>query len=179
MAAILSREWWVNETRYPETISDATITAICHAVDPLQIIWRQDTRRFYIRVSDLQVSYTDFPDSKVHRANMGSTWVLSALDGLHVGPNLAIRVKLMIGHSDCSSSNGRHGYMLNCLMTWLDITSQQLITSKHYQTFTLSNFFLKTCANINNITTLYHTVHICNVHIYHATVLLSLDISSA
>ena len=33
-----------------------------------------------------------FPDSKVHGANMGPTWVLSAPDGPHVGPmNLAIR----------------------------------------------------------------------------------------
>ena len=32
------------------------------------------------------------PDSKVHGDNMGSTWVLSAPDGPHVGPmNLAIR----------------------------------------------------------------------------------------
>ena len=34
----------------------------------------------------------DIPDSKVHGANMGPTWVLSAPDGLHVGSmNLAIR----------------------------------------------------------------------------------------
>ena len=34
-----------------------------------------------------------YPDSKVHRANMGPTWVLSAPAGPHVGPmNLAIRV---------------------------------------------------------------------------------------
>ena len=32
------------------------------------------------------------PDSKVHGANMGTTWVLSAPDGTHVGPMiLAIR----------------------------------------------------------------------------------------
>ena len=32
------------------------------------------------------------PDSKVHGANMGPTWVLSALGGPHVGPmNLVIR----------------------------------------------------------------------------------------
>ena len=38
----------------------------------------------------------NFPDSKVHGANMGPTWVLSAPDGPHVGPmNLAIRVPLM------------------------------------------------------------------------------------
>ena len=34
-----------------------------------------------------------FTDSKVHGANMGPTWVLSAPEGRHVGPiNLAIRV---------------------------------------------------------------------------------------
>ena len=34
-----------------------------------------------------------FPDSKVHGANMGPTWVLSAPDGPHVVPmNLAVRV---------------------------------------------------------------------------------------
>ena len=36
---------------------------------------------------------TEYPASKVHGANMGPTWVLSAPDGLHVGPmNLALRV---------------------------------------------------------------------------------------
>ena len=34
-----------------------------------------------------------YPGSKVHGANMGPIWVLSAPDGPHVGPmNLAIRV---------------------------------------------------------------------------------------
>ena len=34
-----------------------------------------------------------YPDSKIHGANMGPTWVLSAPDGPHVGPmNLALRV---------------------------------------------------------------------------------------
>ena len=34
-----------------------------------------------------------YPDSKVHGANMGLTWVLSAPDGPHVGlMNLAIKV---------------------------------------------------------------------------------------
>ena len=33
-----------------------------------------------------------YPDSKVHGANMGPTWVLSAPEGPHVGPkNFAIR----------------------------------------------------------------------------------------
>ena len=37
-------------------------------------------------------SFQDIPDSKVHGANMGPTWVLLAPDGPHVGPiNLVIR----------------------------------------------------------------------------------------
>ena len=40
-------------------------------------------------------------DSKVHGANMGPTWVLSAPDGPHVGPmNLAIR-----GYLPCNRVN--------------------------------------------------------------------------
>ena len=36
-----------------------------------------------------------FPDSKVHVAHMGHTWVLSASGGPHVGPmNIAIRIIL-------------------------------------------------------------------------------------
>ena len=31
-------------------------------------------------------TYIDFPDSKVHGANMGATWVLSAPNGPHVAP---------------------------------------------------------------------------------------------
>ena len=35
------------------------------------------------------------PDSKIHGANMGPTWVLSAPGGPHVGPmNLAVRASL-------------------------------------------------------------------------------------
>ena len=37
-----------------------------------------------------------YPDSKVHGANMGPTWVLSAPDGPHVDPmNLAIMVAMV------------------------------------------------------------------------------------
>ena len=37
----------------------------------------------------------NIPDSKVHGANMGPTWILSAPDGPHMGPmNLAIRIYL-------------------------------------------------------------------------------------
>ena len=44
-----------------------------------------------------------YPDSKVHGANMGPTWVLSAPDGPHVGPmNLVIRVHMERRHRDSS-----------------------------------------------------------------------------
>ena len=45
-------------------------------------------------VSGKMVTQTySYPDSKVHWANMGPTWVLSAPDGPHIGPmNFAIKV---------------------------------------------------------------------------------------
>ena len=50
----------------------------------------------HLAASDMLFSVRCFPDSKVHGANMGATWVLSALDGPHVGPmNLAFRVMLL------------------------------------------------------------------------------------
>ena len=43
-----------------------------------------------------------YPDSKVHGANMGPTWVLSAPDGSHVGPmNLAIRITIQLVFWKC------------------------------------------------------------------------------
>ena len=35
----------------------------------------------------MQISRENYPDSKVHGADMGPTWVLSAPDGPHIGPN--------------------------------------------------------------------------------------------
>ena len=47
------------------------------------------------------------PDSKVHWANMGPTWVLSAPVGPHVGPmNLAIRVLKLSPHDALTSHQG-------------------------------------------------------------------------
>ena len=52
-------------------------------------------RQHVICVSGVNGGQMKYPDSKVHGANMGPTWVLSAPDGPHVGPmNLAIRVCL-------------------------------------------------------------------------------------
>ena len=49
-----------------------------------------ECQRYYYRSGPL-TSWKSNPDNKVHGANMGPTWVLSAPDGPHVGPmNLAI-----------------------------------------------------------------------------------------
>ena len=46
---------------------------------------------------DLRSDVNHYPGSKVHGANMGPTWVLSAPDGPHVGPmDLVIRVVWII-----------------------------------------------------------------------------------
>ena len=53
---------------------------------------------------------TNCPDSKVHGANIGPTWVLSAPDGPHVGPmNLAIRVFFNL---DAISHRGTERHLL-------------------------------------------------------------------
>ena len=50
-----------------------------------------------LNISSLPTAPVRFPDSKVHGANMGPTWVLSAPGGPHVVPmNLAIRVPFPI-----------------------------------------------------------------------------------
>ena len=65
----------------------------------------------------------DIPDSKVHGANMGHTWVLSSPGGLHVGPiNLAIRdVILPNGTYYIACSNHDHFcfiFSASALITW-------------------------------------------------------------
>ena len=69
------------------------------------VVWETTTilsrRRWPIKYKSRSYGESEFchryPDSKVHGANMGPTWFLSAPDGPHVGPmNLDIRVYLPI-----------------------------------------------------------------------------------
>ena len=56
------------------------------------IYWNLAPYIYGMRTWSVDMSVYGIPDSKVHGANMGPTWVLSAPDGPHVGPmNLAIR----------------------------------------------------------------------------------------
>ena len=75
----------------------------------LSICWIFLRKRRYICIICVFIMSTvrqhRYPDSKVHGANMGPIWVLSAPDGPHIGPmNLAIRVVAI--------------YMTVCMTTW-------------------------------------------------------------
>ena len=49
------------------------------------------TSKLHLNTNRVHISWDVFPDSKVHGANVGPTWVLSVPDGPHVGPmNLVI-----------------------------------------------------------------------------------------
>ena len=62
----------------------------------------------------VHVPTVDCPDSKVHGANMGPTWVLSAPDGPHVGSmDLAIRV-VNIGSAPGHHYLNQCWHMVNC-----------------------------------------------------------------
>ena len=68
-------------------------------VSPLQFTAEKNMmdaeRRKLVVESNKGTKFKTYPDSKVHGANMGPTWVLSAPDGPHDGPmNLAIRVQI-------------------------------------------------------------------------------------
>ena len=55
------------------------------------IVWSRTANRI-----TMLTKFQMYPESKVHGANMGPIWVLSAPDGPHVGPmNLAIRVSVV------------------------------------------------------------------------------------
>ena len=83
MAAICSRPQCVNAY-------DFTRDVLCMETQPTFTILPNEQIQ-PDAVSDISV-WNKIPDSKVHGANMGPTWVLSAPDGPGVGPmNLAIR----------------------------------------------------------------------------------------
>ena len=68
-----------------------------------------------------------YPDSKVHGANMGPTWVLSALDGPHVGPmNLAIRVDAIDTDVRCYS-HGKLFLYFDAEFRWIILALNDII----------------------------------------------------
>ena len=70
-------KWWHKPTMY-----------VC-------VTWPKNVNTWWPRQNDRHLP--DDPDSKVHGAHLGPTWVMSAPDGPHVGPmNLAIRGRFQI-----------------------------------------------------------------------------------
>ena len=66
-----------------------------------------------------------YPHSKVHGANMGPTWVLSAPDGPHFDPlNLAVRVRMWCRNdSQCDYLHAKHPwFQLLHSIVWDTIT---------------------------------------------------------
>ena len=85
----------------PKSTAETHAKIQCHiryATMRLRNLTRSYVKRSYayvIGVLDVVLIY-DHPDSKVHGANMGPAWVLSAPDGPHGGPrNLAIWAELV------------------------------------------------------------------------------------
>ena len=84
----------------------------CHLVKPLRLIWWPgnlcmpviqrsccELKRTVISLISLIATrqHPYYPDSKVHGANMGPNWVLTATDGPRDGPmNLVVRICLRI-----------------------------------------------------------------------------------
>ena len=91
-------------TKYVHWHDKTTVlSCVCWKVRQYTVAGSQITlKKFASNVDDEQTMVSEmsfciccykYPDSKVHGANMGPTWVLSVPDGPHVGPrNLAIRV---------------------------------------------------------------------------------------
>ena len=80
-----------------------------------------------------------FPDSKVHGANMGPTWVLSAPDEPHVGPiNLAIRVASKILDEQNLTYKIWRRYDMETITTLLDLSDGNPSVTKHQLWFSFA-----------------------------------------
>ena len=93
------------------------------------------------------------PDSKIHGANTGPTWVLLAPDGPHVGPmNLAIRV-IVSSHANllwsCHCSHGITDENYRCLHT------QFRLIIFHYDDVIMTTI----ASQITSLTVVYSTVY--------------------
>ena len=80
--------------------------------------------KLHVTTDSITTFIGDYPNSKVHGANMGPIWVLWAPDGPHVGPmNLAIWVLLWMV-SLIILSRYQHGLLDHCwtqYVLWLSI----------------------------------------------------------
>ena len=74
----------------------ATLFFVCNIILCWIVWWQNFSVLIIYAILSGWFTLVSYPDSKVHGAKMGPTWVLSAPDGPHVGlMNLAIRVGQM------------------------------------------------------------------------------------
>ena len=110
----------------------------------------------------MQISQCNVPDSKVHGANMGPTWVLSAPNGPHVGPmNLVIRgcslVSVLWLYIPLSRDTD---FMLStCLWLITEINVHKYVT------------------NWGEVLRILSTCHVCNCLSHQSTLTFTRDIS--
>ena len=91
-------------------------------------------------------------DSKVHGANMGPTWVLSAPDGPHVGPmNLAIWDFMASTSAQCTSLLCTMNLLLHCNYVPLSMCTN--LVGKIGAKLTLLTLFNDTSLNHNVLAT--------------------------
>ena len=80
----MNTRWWEIHIHRCYSLANISYAPICMCKNDQRICCHKTSASHLFEV---------IPDSKVHGANMGPTWVLSAPAGPHVGPmNLAIRV---------------------------------------------------------------------------------------
>ena len=73
-------------------INDGLVVGLIIKPFSFALVARGNSWSLFISALTAEV-WNNFPDSKVHGANMGPTWALSVPDGPHVDPmNLVIRV---------------------------------------------------------------------------------------
>ena len=94
---------WFGSTQVDEINSGTKIHAV-YPTEPISCLlmlwqfkepghqqtWYWPTKPEYSVSSIRKVERGPYPDNKVHRANMGPSWVLSAPDGPHVGPMINV-----------------------------------------------------------------------------------------
>ena len=83
---------------------------------------RSKVKCFYVIIRSLNPLHSN-PDSKVHGANMGPSWVLSAPDGPHVGPmNIVIKdILVKCGIINCLFINSWRRHDIETLSISLNI----------------------------------------------------------
>ena len=123
---------WLHEC-LRSNVSQTVFKTSCHILiwcqSPLMWIWGYFFRICLETIGSNGWYHKSHPESKVNGANMGTTWLLSAPDGPHVGPmNLAIRAgytisccyKYVCAWTDCDVTVCR-ALLTPCMMALLRI----------------------------------------------------------